>query len=131
MTLKIIVVEDKADVAGHLEQALRDLGHRVCGVARGGGDLADLLQTCEPDLVTISLDLGERQDGIGVAIVLKAAESIPVVFIADRSEEEAEIEESRTIGGSARLYRPFTLDDLARAIERAIRRVEEAKDTDL
>ena len=131
MTLKIIVVEDKADLAGHLQQALGELGHEVCGVARGGGDLAALLREHEPDLVTISLGLGERQDGIGVAIVLEAAQSIPVVFIADHREEVAAIEESRTIGGSARLYRPFTHDDLAQAIDRAIRRVEDAKDADL
>lgn len=131
MALKIIVVEDKPEVVGHLRRALQDLGHEVCGVAREASDLADLLRSHRPDLVTINLDLGERQDGMGVAIVLEAAGPVPVVFVADPGEQVSEIEESRTIEGTARLYRPFTKDDLAGAIDRALRRVQEAKDADL
>lgn len=131
MALKVIVVEDRRDVAGALREHLRDLGHEVFGVASNAADLADLLRQHEPDLVTIDLDLGEQQDGMGIAILLEAAGVVPVVFITNPDDSQAAIEESRTIECTARLRRPFTRADLAVAIDRAVQRAGEVKHADL
>lgn len=126
MALKAIVVEDKAGLADRLSDTLKRGGHVVCGVAETAADLAALLSSHEPDIVFIDLDLGERQDGIGVATLLEAGGPLPVVFVVDPADELAEVEESRTIECSARLDRPFTAEDLEQAIERALRRAKEA-----
>jgi AmiR/NasT family two-component response regulator len=126
MALKAIVVEDKAGVADRLSDTLRRLGHQVCGVAQTAADLASLLREHEPDIVFIDLDLGERQDGIGVATLLEAGGPLPVVFVVEPSEKSAEVEESQTIECSARLVKPFTTEDLEQAIERSIRRARDA-----
>lgn len=131
MALKAIVVEDKAGVAEHLCGMLRDLGHDVRGSARTAADLAALMTDYHPDLVVIDLDLGERQDGIGVATLLEAGGPLPVVFVVNPDEEKAEVEESRSIECSATLQTPFTPKTLQHAIERAIGRAKEAADPKL
>lgn len=131
MTLKAIVVEDKSGVADRLSDALAAAGHRVCGVAETASDLAALLGDHQPDIVFIDLDLGERQDGIGVATLLEAGGPLAVVFIVDQADESAQVEESRTVECSARLVRPFTASDLDQAIERAVARAREAANPSL
>lgn len=129
--MKAIVVEDKTDLVDRLSDTLRRLGHEVCGVAPTAARLASLLRDHRPDIVLIDLDLGERQDGIGVATLLEAGGPLPVVFVVQPDEEGAEVEESRTVECSARLVRPFTPSDLEEAIERAVRRAHEAANPQL
>jgi CheY-like chemotaxis protein len=124
--LKAIVVEDSASLARRLSDALRGLGHEVCGVAATAADLAVLLRDHQPELVVIDLDLGVRQDGIGIATLLEAGGPLPLVFVVEADEKSAEVEESRTIECSARLTRPFTPEDLQRAIVRAADRAKAA-----
>jgi CheY-like chemotaxis protein len=124
--LKTIVVEDKGPVAELLSDRLRGLGHEVCGVAPTALELAGLLEDHRPDVVLIDLELGERQDGIGIATLLEAGGPLPVVFVVDPDAERAEVEESRTVQCSARLARPFTDEDLAQAVDRAVSKVQTA-----
>jgi AmiR/NasT family two-component response regulator len=127
MAMKAIVVEDKTELVDRLSDRLMRLGHEVAGVAPTAAHLAALLEDHQPDIVFIDLDLGDRQDGIGVATLLEAGGALPVVFVVQTYEESAEVEESRTVECSARLMRPFTADDLEQAIERAVRRANEAE----
>ncbi len=130
MALKAIVVEDKSGIADRLSDALAAAGHRVCGVAETAADLASLLGDHQPDIVFIDLDLGERQDGIGVATLLEAGGPLAVVFIV-AADESTQVEESRTVECSARLVSPFSASDLDQAIERAIARAKDAANPSL
>ena len=123
MTLKTIVLEDEPFVAEAIAQMLRDLGHQVCGVAHHARDLPPLLVEHEPDLVTIDVNLGERHDGIGVATVLEAGGSLPVIFITGAADEQ-EKEEILAIESAVLLMKPFTQDELAAAIQQALDRAE-------
>jgi DNA-binding response OmpR family regulator len=130
MALRIMVVEDKPELATCMMRAIEALGHTLHGLARNGSEVADLLSKGDPDVVTIDMDLGGRQDGMGLAVVLEAAGAIPVVFVTSNDAEVTEIEESRTIEGSSRLFRPFNADDLAHAIDKAKARVARSQAVD-
>ena len=128
MMLKTIVLEDEDLIAQDLAQTLRELGHEVCGIAHQVAELASLMQQHTPDLVTIDVNLGERHDGIGVATVLEAAGPLPIVFVTGAADEQ-EQEEMRCIEGAALVLKPFTRETLKAAIELAVARAQEAKES--
>jgi AmiR/NasT family two-component response regulator len=128
MMLKTIVLEDEDLIAQDLAQTLRDLGHEVCGIAHRVVELAPLMQQHAPDLVTIDVNLGDRRDGIGVATVLEAAGPLPIVFVTGAADEQ-EQEEMRTIEGAALVFKPFTRETLKAAIDLALARTREAKES--
>ena len=124
MTLKTIVLEDEPLVAETIAQMLRDLGHDVCGVAHSAGDLPALLSTYDPELITIDVNLGDRHDGVGVATLLESAGCLPIVFITGQVDDE-ERGDILAVEGSTLLLKPFTLDQLAAAIQDAVERAKE------
>jgi CheY-like chemotaxis protein len=76
---------------------LAALGHEVCGAVRTGSELANLLAGTIPDLITIDLDLGGQQDGIGIATVIQTAGAVPIVFVTNPMDEDVEFEGSRSV----------------------------------
>ena len=124
MTLKTIVLEDEPLIAEAIAQMLRDLGHQVCGVAHSAGELPALLSAHEPELITIDVNLGDRHDGIGVATLLESAGCLPIVFITGGVDEE-ERQDILAVEGSTLLLKPFTVDQLAMAIQEAVQRAQE------
>jgi CheY-like chemotaxis protein len=119
--LKILVVEDDPAVAEVLVATLRQLGHEVCGVAHDVAELAALLESHEPNLVTLDLNLGRGRDGLGVATALEAGGPLAIVFVTGDVTPEDQ-EKIRATEGSALLMKPFTEAQLSEAIALALKR---------
>ena len=61
---KILVLEDEALVALHLEQRLQMLGHSVVGTAFSGTDALEQAAARRPELVLMDIRLGHGMSGI-------------------------------------------------------------------
>jgi CheY-like chemotaxis protein len=116
----ILVVEDDADIATLLDGIISDLGHEV-RIARNGEVGLDSLAERLPDLVIMDVempllsgpDMAER-----MFVHNLGRENIPIV-IASASPALPEI--AVRVGTPYFLGKPFSTEELARLIARALR----------
>lgn len=127
--LKVLVVECEAPVTAELTQALAELGHEVCAVARDLGEVAQVLERQAPDVIALGLDLSEGNEALGLATVLQATGSLPIVFVAD-AVDEPDRDQIRAVECTALLLRPFGPTELRIALALAVERARAARDGD-
>lgn len=125
MGAKAIIVENERLIALGLAQMLRSLGYEVSGLASDASELATLLGSVAPDLIALDLDLGGGTEGLGIATVLQATGTVPIVFLAAQADEQQR-ESIRAIEGTALLVGPVTEAELRVAVALALKRTEDA-----
>lgn len=114
----ILIVDDEFGLAEVLEGILGDAGHRVLRAANGQLGLA-LLRAERIDLVLLDFMMPVL-DGPGLLAVLLADEAlrrIPVIMMS--AVPEATLR-AQTSGYRAFLRKPFTTDQLHRALEQLL-----------
>lgn len=118
--MRILVIEDEKQLAGHIARALSRHGHSV--VSRYDG--ADGLQTAlvdAPDLIVLDLNL-PTLDGMTVLARLRAAHHPGrVLILTARGEVEHRIKGLHA-GADDYLAKPFSIDELAARVEALGRR---------
>lgn len=79
-TAEVLIIEDEMLTALDLSMVMRDLGHRVLGIAASAREAEILLEDGRPDLILSDLRLAA---GSGPAVLrrLGAADAAPVVFV--------------------------------------------------
>jgi CheY-like chemotaxis protein len=116
--MRILVVEDEALLAMHLEDLLASLGHESCGAAPNGAAAVALAERERPDLALMALALAGGDDGREVARVLHDRFGVRSVFVTGNPDllETAEGHAAAPLGV---VGKPFTDEDIAEAIVRA------------
>jgi signal transduction histidine kinase len=117
VTLKtVLVVDDDAEVRSLLGELLRALGHRVVEAADGPAALA-LLETTTPDVMLADFAMPGMNGAELATAALARWPDLPIVFAsgyADIAQLETSVGQGATI-----IRKPFTLETLNAAIERA------------
>ena len=116
---KILVVEDEALVALHLEQRLHMLGHTVVGTALSGTDALEQTAAHLPDLVLMDINLGRGISGIEAAQQINRVFDIPVVFVTAHSDD-AILQKATAAGPYGYVVKPFEDSALRVTIEIAL-----------
>ena len=116
---KILVVEDEALVALHLEQRLQMLGHSVVGTAFSGTDALEQTAAHLPDLVLMDINLGRGISGIEAAQQINRILDIPVVFVTAHSDD-AILQKASAAGPYGYVLKPFEDSALRVTIEIAL-----------
>ena len=120
---KILVVEDEALVALHLEQRLQMLGHSVVGTAFSGTDALEQTAAHLPDLVLMDINLGRGISGIEAAQQINRVFDIPVVFVTAHSDD-AILQKANAAGPYGYVLKPFEDSALRVTIEIALHKHE-------
>jgi AraC-like DNA-binding protein len=111
----ILVVEDEAFIAIHIQQVLEEEGYSVMikhnTVAKAKKYLADH----DVDLVIIDVQLNSTETGIELAHYLKTINSIPYLFLTSYSDKETLTEISET-NPAGFLVKPFKSEDLVSTV---------------
>jgi DNA-binding NarL/FixJ family response regulator len=85
--MRVLIVEDEALVAMHLEMLLVDLGHEVCAVAACGRDAIAHASTHRPDVVLVDIRLAVGSSGIVVAREVHARHGLRCIFLSGNLDE--------------------------------------------
>lgn len=114
--MRILIVEDDAEVARQVEATLTSLGYEVVGVVADSEEAMRLALLESPDVVVLDTAILESPDGVEINTVLSQTMGIPVIHLAARAEVQApdQTEESSYFGY---VPKPFTPPTLRAAIE--------------
>lgn len=118
---RILVVEDEALVAAHLESCLRDAGFQVTCVSDGEEALEKVRQV-RPHLALMDIRLAGELDGIQTALLLRRQCELACVFLTAYADD-ATLERAREAEPVGYLVKPFEERELRATIEMALRRV--------
>ena len=116
--LRIMVAEDEALIRMDLIEMLTESGYQIVGEASNGEEAIALAHSVLPDLAILDVKM-PILDGISAAE--KIIPVAPVLMLTAFSQKEL-IDRARDAGVMAYVVKPFTIADLAPAIEIAISR---------
>ncbi len=118
-SLRVLVVDDNADVANTLSLLLRMFGHQVC-TAYDGPEGLRLAETFRPEAILLDIRL-PGMDGYEVARRLRQrAESREVLLVAVTGlATAADRQQALDAGFDDHLPKPFEPDDLQRVLATA------------
>jgi len=120
---RILIVEDEALIALHLEQIVLDAGHRVVGIAFDPEEAKEIVQKELPDLAFVDMRLRNGTSGLEVARYLRERYDVPSVLVSgnlDNGNTEAAIE----LRPVALVGKPFMPVTIVGAIDMAIARLD-------
>jgi DNA-binding response OmpR family regulator len=127
--MRILVVEDERQLAGHVARALTRRGHTVATEHDGAAGLQTAL--AHPvDLIVLDLNLPEL-DGLSVLARLRQeASTARVLILTARGEVEHRVKGLQA-GADDYLAKPFSMDELVARAEALGRRTSTPAETDL
>ena len=127
--MRILVIEDERQLAGHITRALSRHGHCLSAVHDGAEGLKAVLGD-PPDLVLLDLNL-PGLDGLSVLAQLRQAQCTSrVLILTARGEVEHRVKGLHA-GADDYLAKPFSMDELAARVEALGRRGATAAPGDL
>jgi CheY-like chemotaxis protein len=77
----VLIIEDETFIAMDLESLVKNLGHRVIGVARTHSDAVALARNKKPGLILADIQLADGSSGLDAVNELLRSFEVPVVFI--------------------------------------------------
>jgi diguanylate cyclase (GGDEF)-like protein/PAS domain S-box-containing protein len=116
---RILIAEDDALAARHLNQSLLRMGYQVTGVVQTGEDVIKCSAENVPDLILMDITLGGTIDGICAGQKVHSQVDIPIIYITANSDNEM-FERAKRTEPYAYLLKPYEIYQLQNAIEIAL-----------
>ncbi len=77
----VLIIEDEAIIALHIQALVKELGHTVVGVARTRTEAVAIAREKNPELVLADISLGDGSSGIDAVKDILADSDVPVIFV--------------------------------------------------
>jgi len=116
---RVLIVEDEFLIALDAEDALRDAGLDVVGIAATFEDAVDFGERMRPDLVLMDIRLASPKDGIEAAVEIRRRFGIPSMFTS-ANHDEATMKRAEPADPVAWLPKPYTPEALVKATRAAL-----------
>jgi DNA-binding response OmpR family regulator len=120
LSMRILVIEDEKQLAGHISRALARHGHAVAATHDGAEGLEHALKDT-PDLIVLDLNLPSL-DGMAVLGKLREAKNPARVLILTAKADVEHRIKGLHAGADDYLAKPFSIDELAARVEALGRR---------
>ena len=119
MEARVLIVEDQALIALHLEQLVTEAGHRVIGIAFDPQEARVLAREERPDFAFVDLRLRNGTSGLEVARHLREEYDVPVIIVSANLDARAK-QEAAAFRPIALVGKPFRPETIIAAIGRAV-----------
>ncbi|GLR17457.1 LytR/AlgR family response regulator transcription factor [Portibacter lacus] len=120
---KIMIVEDEMLIAADISIELTTEGYEVVGIFTKAEDALKALEESTPEIILMDIVLSGEMNGITAAIEIFKLYKTPVIFLTS-SADDATFRKAKEAKPYAFISKPFRKDDLLRAIEITLERME-------
>ncbi len=124
LNINIMIVEDEFIIALDIKDSLKRLGYKIPTLATNGIEAIEKAINLKPDLILMDIMLEGDLDGIQAAKEIRQKHDIPILFISSFSDKKS-ISHAYDISPYGYLIKPFSINDLEAAINRALKIHEE------
>jgi len=128
--VKIVVVEDEIIIADHLCETLENLGYEVFEPAISFTEGKELIDTTQPDIAILDINLSGKKDGIDLAKYIRENHDIPFIFLTSFADK-ATLERAKQVNPPAYLIKPFNKEELYTSIEIALFNYQKTKNVEV
>lgn len=118
--LKAVIAEDEQLTRTIIRARLEKLGHVVVAEAGDGAQAVEAARVHRPDVIIMDIKM-PVMDGIEAARAILSETPCAILFLSSFNEQEL-VEQATDTGALAYLMKPFRKEDLAPALEMAVRR---------
>jgi len=80
--MRVLIVEDEALIAMHLEMIVTEIGHEVCAAAASAEEAIAEVAAHHPDVVLMDVQLANGSCGIDAAREIYRRHGIPCIFLS-------------------------------------------------
>jgi CheY-like chemotaxis protein len=118
----VLVVNDTEEIVELFRDILEGMGHRCSAMSYAPDDLAEVTKA-KPDLVILDLLLGGEKLGWQLAQKMRMSretERTPIIICTAATEDVREQEGWLAANAIKVVLKPFTIDDLERAVDKAL-----------
>jgi two-component system, response regulator PdtaR len=119
MEARVLIVEDEALIALHLEQLVLEAGHRVIGIAFDPEEAQAIARTERPDFAFVDMRLRGGTSGLDVARHLRKEYNVPSILVSGNLDD-TNMQAAAGIEPIAMIGKPFMPVTIAGAIEMAL-----------
>jgi AmiR/NasT family two-component response regulator len=123
--LKAVIAEDEQLTRTIIRARLEKLGHIVVAEAGDGAQAIEAARAHKPDVIIMDIKM-PVMDGIEAARIILSETPCAILFLSSFNEQEL-VEQASETGALAYLMKPFRKEDLAPALEMAVRRYKQIK----
>src|SRR4051794_15221088 len=123
--LKAVIAEDEQLTRTIIRARLEKLGHTVVAEAGDGAQAIEAARTHKPDVIIMDIKM-PVMDGIEAARTILSETPCAILFLSSFNEQEL-VEQATDTGALAYLMKPFRKEDLAPALEMAVRRFRQIR----
>ncbi len=116
---RILIVEDDAILAAHLENVLTQLGYHVAGFVATGPDAIAVAQAQTPDVILMDIHLRGEMTGIEAATQINRQAAIPIVYLTAYTDETL-LQQAKITEAYAYLAKPVRERELRASLEMAL-----------
>ncbi len=116
---KILIVEEKSDVALEIQNILRNLGYEVISSVNKSKNAIKKAEIDKPDIILMDFGIKGKMDSIEVADVIRSQYRIPVIFLVANADEE-KIEKVKIAKTYRYILKPLRKMELKITIEMAL-----------
>ena len=124
LPVRVLIVDDNAELRATLRSILNMLGHTVAGEAENGTQAIAMAQRLKPDIIVMDVSI-PGMDGITAARKIQAVQPTPVIMLTAMDTHEL-VEKARDAGVVAYLVKPPEASELQRAIVITLARSRES-----
>jgi DNA-binding NarL/FixJ family response regulator len=123
MGLEVLIVEDQALIAFHLQDLVEEAGHRVAAIAHDGSSALAAAEQQRPTIAIMDIRLAHGDSGVDVARRLYEAHRIRCLFVSANINEEIResVADLRPLGF---IGKPFLAAEVIAAVQAAAFTVE-------
>jgi DNA-binding response OmpR family regulator len=111
---KLLIGEDNPFVAAFLQEAVRERGYEVCGVAASAKEFVNLAEQEKPDLAILDVRLSGAVSGIEAAVEVSSRTNFGILFVTASPHQ---VLDPPAPVGEACLSKPFTQPELIEALK--------------
>ena len=119
MEARVLIVEDEALIALHLEQLVIEAGHRVIGIAFDPEEAKAIISGERPDFALIDMNLRNGASGLDVARYLREECAVSAIFVSGNLDK-GNIEAASRLRPVALVGKPFIRATVLNAIHLAV-----------
>jgi DNA-binding LytR/AlgR family response regulator len=113
---RVVIVEDEALIADHIEELLLEASFDVVGVFDHAEAVFDFFATQTADIVLLDINLNGSLDGVDIAHQLNKTAAIPIVFLTSNVDKRT-IDRVKLTTPAGFVTKPFTREEIVSNLE--------------